>query len=157
MLTLRKLMLLLLVVMRAFACPFLQKGIRKPKSLILMVSSKFLRTPYFSPFFNFLEGSEFFQYSPGSKSSSSSSQSTSTTANGRTDSSDSEYDERVRGSPHTPRKRKVRQHKRHGNGNDRNTLTTTSNDGSDALDELAYVDTLPEVLLVVNCTLVWSF
>lgn len=150
----RKRRVALLVVIRAFVCPFLQKLIRKPKSLMLMVSSKFLLTPYFPHIFNFLEGSEFFQYSPGSKSSSSSSQSTSTTANGRTDSSDSEYDERIRGSPHTPRKRKVRQQKRHGNGNDRNNLTTTSNDGSDALDELAYVDTLPEVLLAVNCTFV---
>ncbi|XP_058974169.1 tubby-related protein 4 isoform X2 [Musca domestica] len=98
------------------------------------------------------ETSHFFQHSPGSKSSSSSSQSTSTTANGRTDSSDSEYDERLRGSPHTPRKRRIRQQKRHGNGHDRNTLTTTSNDGSDALDELAYVDTLPEEVKLVEVT-----
>ncbi|XP_073818171.1 WD40 superfamily protein Tusp [Musca autumnalis] len=98
------------------------------------------------------ETSDFFQHSPGSKSSSSSSQSTSTTANGRTDSSDSEYDERIRGSPHTPRKRKIRQQKRHGNGHDRNTLTTGSNDGSDALDELAYLDTLPEEVKLVEVT-----
>lgn len=92
-----------------------------------------------------LESSEYFQHSPGSKSSSSSSQSTSTTANGRTDSSDSEYEDRMRGSPHTPRKRKARQQKRHGPSNERTTLSTTSNDGSETLDELAYVDTLPEV------------
>ncbi|XP_061393399.1 tubby-related protein 4 [Musca vetustissima] len=99
------------------------------------------------------ETSHFFQHSPGSKSSSSSSQSTSTTANGRTDSSDSEYDDgRLRGSPHTPRKRRIRQQKRHGNGHDRNTLTTTSNDGSDALDELAYLDTLPEEVKLVEVT-----
>ncbi|XP_075145839.1 WD40 superfamily protein Tusp [Haematobia irritans] len=98
------------------------------------------------------EASDFFQHSPGSKSSSSSSQSTSTTATGRTDSSDSEYEDRIRGSPHTPRKRKIRQQKRHGNGHDRNTLTTGSNDGSDALDELAYVDTLPEEVKLVEVT-----
>lgn len=90
------------------------------------------------------DSGEFFHHSPSSKSSSSSSQSTSTTAKSRTDSSDSEYEDRFRGSPHTPRKRKIRQQKRHGSSNDRNTLTTGS-DNSDALDELAYVDTLPEV------------
>uniref|UniRef100_A0A1I8NNM3 SOCS box domain-containing protein n=1 Tax=Stomoxys calcitrans TaxID=35570 RepID=A0A1I8NNM3_STOCA len=99
-----------------------------------------------------VNASEFFHHSPGSKSSSSSSQSTSTTATGRTDSSDSEYEDRIRGSPHTPRKRKIRHQKRHGNGHDRNTLTTGSNDGSEALDELAYVDTLPEEVKLVEVT-----
>ncbi|XP_023308758.2 tubby-related protein 4 [Lucilia cuprina] len=98
------------------------------------------------------ESSDFFHHSPSSKSSSSSSQSTSTTAKSRTDSSDSEYEDRLRGSPHTPRKRKIRQQKRHGsNNNDRNTLTTGSDNG-DALDELAYVDTLPEEVKLVEVT-----
>uniref|UniRef100_A0A1A9Z234 SOCS box domain-containing protein n=1 Tax=Glossina pallidipes TaxID=7398 RepID=A0A1A9Z234_GLOPL len=86
----------------------------------------------------------FSQQSPGSKSSSTSSQSaSSTTGNGRTDSSDSEYDERGRSSPQALRKRKARQKKRSGANSERNTLTPGSND-SDVLDELAYVDTLPE-------------
>lgn len=92
----------------------------------------------------FLDSNVFFQQSPGSKSSSTSSQSaSSTTGNGRTDSSDSEYDERGRSSPQALRKRKARQKKRSGANSDRNTLTPGSND-SDVLDELAYVDTLPE-------------
>ncbi|KAL9892968.1 WD40 superfamily protein Tusp [Glossina fuscipes fuscipes] len=94
----------------------------------------------------------FFQQSPGSKSSSTSSQSaSSTTGNGRTDSSDSEYDERGRSSPQALRKRKARQKKRSGANSERNTLTPGSND-SDVLDELAYVDTLPEEVKLVEVT-----
>ncbi|KAH8383745.1 hypothetical protein KR009_010359 [Drosophila setifemur] len=91
----------------------------------------------------------YFQYSAEAKSSSGSSQSTTTGNSGRTDSSDSDYDERSRfGSPRTPRKKRVRPKRRHQAGD---RLSTSGGGGGggandpDSLDELAYVDTLPEV------------
>lgn len=81
----------------------------------------------------------FYQFSPDSKSSSGSgSNSSQSTAgmSGRTDTSDS--DDKCQ-SPKTPRKRKLRIKKRVSNlGSDRNG-------DPEHLDELAYVDTLPEV------------
>lgn len=92
----------------------------------------------------------YFQYSAEAKSSSGSSQSTTTGNSGRTDSSDSDYEERSRfGSPRTPRKKRVRPKRRHQPAGDR--LSTSGGGGGggnndpDSLDELAYVDTLPEV------------
>lgn len=91
--------------------------------------------------------SVFLQFSPDSKSSSGSSQST-TGINGRTDSSDSDYDDRCRGSPNTPRKRKCRSKRRHhSNNNDKANNTET-----EITDELAYVDTLPEEVKLVEVT-----
>ncbi|XP_037943948.1 tubby-related protein 4-like, partial [Teleopsis dalmanni] len=97
------------------------------------------------------DSSVFFQYSPDSKSSSGSSQSTTTGNSGRTDSSDSEYEDRCRGSPRTPRKRKIRQKKRPTGNTDRTTGSGVTND-PDSLDELAYVDTLPEEVKLVEVT-----
>ncbi|XP_053946460.1 tubby-related protein 4 isoform X1 [Anastrepha ludens] len=92
----------------------------------------------------------FLQYSPEWKSSSGSSQSTTTGQSGRTDSSDSEFEERYRSSPRAPRQRKTRQKKsQHGNG-DKNSMNTTIE--PDSLDELAYVDTLPEEEKLVEVT-----
>ncbi|KAL5284027.1 TULP4 family protein [Megaselia abdita] len=88
----------------------------------------------------------FYQFSSDSKSSSGSgSNSSQSTAgmSGRTDTSDS--DDKCQ-SPKTPRKRKLRIKKRASNvGNDRNG-------DSEHLDELAYVDTLPEEVKLVEVT-----
>ncbi|KAH8419205.1 hypothetical protein KR222_010568 [Zaprionus bogoriensis] len=91
------------------------------------------------------DNSLYFQYAAEAKSSSGSSQSTTTGNSGRTDSSDSDFDERSRfGSPRTPRKRCVRGKRRTQNG-DRAAAGGSSGNDPDSLDELAYVDTLPEV------------
>ncbi|XP_017478424.1 PREDICTED: tubby-related protein 4 [Rhagoletis zephyria] len=93
----------------------------------------------------------FFQYSPEWKSSSGSSQSTTTGQSGRTDSSDSEFEERYRGSPRGQRQRKTRQKKRQSQSNgDKHSMSTTAD--QDSLDELAYVDTLPEEEKLVEVT-----
>ncbi|KAH8359392.1 hypothetical protein KR093_006402 [Drosophila rubida] len=103
------------------------------------------------------DNSLYFQYAAEAKSSSGSSQSTTTGNSGRTDSSDSDFDERSRfGSPRTPRKRRVRAKRRHQNG-DRAASGSGGND-PDSLDELAYVDTLPEqeVKLVEVTSNIWG-
>jgi len=88
----------------------------------------------------------YFQYSAEAKSSSGSSQSTTTGNSGRTDSSDSDYEERSRfGSPRTPRKKRVRPKRRHQAGDRLSASGTGGTNDPDSLDELAYVDTLPEV------------
>ncbi|XP_064553224.1 tubby-related protein 4 isoform X2 [Drosophila montana] len=97
------------------------------------------------------DNSLYFQYAAEAKSSSGSSQSTTTGNSGRTDSSDSDFDERSRlGSPRTPRKRRVRAKRRQQNG-DRAASGSGGND-PDSLDELAYVDTLPEEVKLVEVT-----
>lgn len=83
------------------------------------------------------------QYSPEWKSSSGSSQSTTTGQSGRTDSSDSEFEDRYRSSPRPLRHRKLRQKKRNQSNGEKYSVNT--NTDPDSLDELAYVDTLPEV------------
>ncbi|XP_023034582.1 tubby-related protein 4 isoform X2 [Drosophila willistoni] len=91
----------------------------------------------------------YYQYSGEGKSSSGSSQSTTTGNSGRTDSSDSDFEERSRfGSPRTPRKKRVRP-KRRNQGGDR--MNSSAGD-PDSLDELAYVDTLPEEVKLVEVT-----
>ncbi|XP_032595996.1 tubby-related protein 4 isoform X2 [Drosophila grimshawi] len=97
------------------------------------------------------DNSLYFQYAAEAKSSSGSSQSTTTGNSGRTDSSDSDFEERSRfGSPRTPRKRRVRPKRRNQNG-DRAASASGGND-PDSLDELAYVDTLPEEVKLVEVT-----
>ncbi|XP_062126840.1 tubby-related protein 4 isoform X2 [Drosophila sulfurigaster albostrigata] len=97
------------------------------------------------------DNSLYFQYAAEAKSSSGSSQSTTTGNSGRTDSSDSDFDERSRfGSPRTPRKRRVRAKRRNQNG-ERAASGSGGND-PDSLDELAYVDTLPEEVKLVEVT-----
>ncbi|KAL7727519.1 hypothetical protein ACLKA6_002137 [Drosophila palustris] len=97
------------------------------------------------------DNSLYFQYAAEAKSSSGSSQSTTTGNSGRTDSSDSDFDERSRfGSPRTPRKRRVRAKRRNQNG-DRAASGSGGND-PDSLDELAYMDTLPEEVKLVEVT-----
>ncbi|XP_034116372.1 tubby-related protein 4 isoform X1 [Drosophila albomicans] len=103
------------------------------------------------------DNSLYFQYAAEAKSSSGSSQSTTTGNSGRTDSSDSDFDERSRfGSPRTPRKRRVRAKRRNQNG-ERAASGSGGND-PDSLDELAYVDTLPEqeVKLVEVTSNIWG-
>lgn len=96
------------------------------------------------------DNSLYFQYAAEAKSSSGSSQSTTTGNSGRTDSSDSDFEERSRfGSPRTPRKRCVRAKRRNQNG-DRASAGGSGNADPDSLDELAYVDTLPEVRQTSN-------
>lgn len=82
--------------------------------------------------------------SVGTKSSSASSHSTINT-NGRTDSSDSDIEDK--GSPRLSRKRKQRSKQRHHSNSDKST-----NDGAanEIPDELAYVDTLPEEVKLVE-------
>lgn len=85
--------------------------------------------------------------SVGTKSSSASSHSTINT-NGRTDSSDSDIEDGCKGSPRLSRKRKQRSKQRHHSSSDKST-----NDGAaanDVPDELAYVDTLPEEVKLVE-------
>ncbi|KAH8280042.1 hypothetical protein KR018_001840 [Drosophila ironensis] len=104
----------------------------------------------------FIDTPLYFQYSAEAKSSSGSSQSTTTGNSGRTDSSDSDYDERSRyGSPRTPRKKRVRP-KRRNQAGDR--LSSGGANDPDSLDELAYVDTLPEqeVKLVEVTSNIWG-
>ncbi|XP_067617430.1 tubby-related protein 4 [Eurosta solidaginis] len=93
----------------------------------------------------------FLQYSPEWKSSSGSSQSTTTGHSGRTDSSDSEFEERYRNSPRPQRQRKSRQKKNQQNNGDKPSVDSTIPD-PDSLDELAYVDTLPEEEKLVEVT-----
>ncbi|KAH8311281.1 hypothetical protein KR044_005339 [Drosophila immigrans] len=103
------------------------------------------------------DNSLYFQYAAEAKSSSGSSQSTTTGNSGRTDSSDSDFEERSRfGSPRTPRKRRVRAKRRNQNG-DRAASGSGGGD-PDSLDELAYVDTLPEqeVKLVEVTSNIWG-
>ncbi|CAD7089983.1 unnamed protein product [Hermetia illucens] len=92
------------------------------------------------------EASVFLQFSPDSKSSSGSSHSTIGAGSGRTDSSDSDLDDRCRGSPKTPRKRKPRHKRRHHSHGDK--VAHIENE----VDELAYVDTLPEEVKLVEVT-----
>ncbi|XP_029406697.2 tubby-related protein 4 [Bactrocera dorsalis] len=92
----------------------------------------------------------FVQYSPEWKSSSGSSQSTTTGQSGRTDSSDSEFEERYRSSPRPLRHRKLRQKKRNQSNGEKYSVNT--NIDPDSLDELAYVDTLPEEEKLVEVT-----
>ncbi|XP_043068183.1 tubby-related protein 4 isoform X2 [Drosophila bipectinata] len=95
----------------------------------------------------------YFQYSAEAKSSSGSSQSTTTGNSGRTDSSDSDYDERSRfSSPRTPRKKRVRPKRRQQTGDRLSTSGTGGGNDPDSLDELAYVDTLPEEVKLVEVT-----
>ncbi|XP_023176888.2 tubby-related protein 4 isoform X1 [Drosophila hydei] len=106
------------------------------------------------------DNSLYFQYAAEAKSSSGSSQSTTTGNSGRTDSSDSDFEERSSrfGSPRTPRKRRVRAKRRTQNG-DRAASGSGSNTlDPDSLDELAYVDTLPEqeVKLVEVTSNIWG-
>ncbi|KAH8332939.1 hypothetical protein KR074_011277 [Drosophila pseudoananassae] len=101
----------------------------------------------------------YFQYSAEAKSSSGSSQSTTTGNSGRTDSSDSDYDERSRfSSPRTPRKKRVRPKRRQQTGDRLSTSGTGGGNDPDSLDELAYVDTLPEqeVKLVEVTSNIWG-
>ncbi|XP_030371459.1 tubby-related protein 4 isoform X2 [Scaptodrosophila lebanonensis] len=98
------------------------------------------------------DSSLYFQYNTEGKSSSGSSQSTTTGNSGRTDSSDSDYDERFRyGSPRTPRRRRVRPKRRNQPGERVTSAAGAAND-PDSLDELAYVDTLPEEVKLVEVT-----
>ncbi|XP_052835448.1 tubby-related protein 4 isoform X1 [Drosophila gunungcola] len=101
----------------------------------------------------------YFQYSAEAKSSSGSSQSTTTGNSGRTDSSDSDYEERSRfGSPRTPRKKRVRPKRRQQAGDRLSSSGGGGTNDPDSLDELAYVDTLPEqeVKLVEVTSNIWG-
>ncbi|KFB45842.1 Tubby [Anopheles sinensis] len=82
------------------------------------------------------------------KSSSTSSHST-TGTNGRSDSSESEIDEDCR-SPRLDRKRKPATKKRSPNGNDRSP--NQNSDSTDNNEDLAYLDTLPEHVKLVEVT-----
>ncbi|KAH8268664.1 hypothetical protein KR026_011444 [Drosophila bipectinata] len=109
--------------------------------------------------FALLDTPLYFQYSAEAKSSSGSSQSTTTGNSGRTDSSDSDYDERSRfSSPRTPRKKRVRPKRRQQTGDRLSTSGTGGGNDPDSLDELAYVDTLPEqeVKLVEVTSNIWG-
>ncbi|XP_004533612.1 tubby-related protein 4 [Ceratitis capitata] len=92
----------------------------------------------------------FLQYSPEWKSSSGSSQSTTTGQSGRTDSSDSEFEDRYRSSPRPTRQRKMRQKKRNQCNGEKYSVNTNAD--PDSMDELAYVDTLPEEEKLVEVT-----
>ncbi|EDX14669.1 GD21342, partial [Drosophila simulans] len=95
----------------------------------------------------------YFQYSAEAKSSSGSSQSTTTGNSGRTDSSDSDFEERSRfGSPRTPRKKRVRPKRRNQAGDRLSASGGGVSNDPDSLDELAYVDTLPEEVKLVEVT-----
>ncbi|XP_055849597.1 tubby-related protein 4 isoform X3 [Episyrphus balteatus] len=95
------------------------------------------------------DSSIYSHYSSDTKSSSGSgSHQSGTGFSGRTDSSDSEYEERFRGSPRTPRKRKTRSKKRNINAAE----TRVNGVESENLDELAYIDTLPEEVKLVEVT-----
>ncbi|KQS52168.1 tubby-related protein 4 isoform X1 [Drosophila erecta] len=101
----------------------------------------------------------YFQYSAEAKSSSGSSQSTTTGNSGRTDSSDSDFEDRSRfGSPRTPRKKRVRPKRRHQAGDRLSASGSGVTNDPDSLDELAYVDTLPEqeVKLVEVTSNIWG-
>ncbi|XP_055700227.1 tubby-related protein 4 isoform X2 [Phlebotomus papatasi] len=95
----------------------------------------------------------FFSYSPDSKSSSGSSHSTGGgTTTGRSESSDSDLDDGCRGSPRLQRRRKIRSKRKPAsaqNGSDKSGQNHESGEGS---DELAYVDTLPEDIKLVEVT-----
>ncbi|XP_026850738.1 tubby-related protein 4 isoform X1 [Drosophila persimilis] len=110
------------------------------------------------------DASLYFQYSAEAKSSSGSSQSTTTGNSGRTDSSDSDFEERSSrfGSPRTPRKKRVRPKRRNQAGERVGTAggggAAAGGNDPDSLDELAYVDTLPEqeVKLVEVTSNIWG-
>lgn len=85
--------------------------------------------------------------SVGTKSSSASSQSTSATT-GRSESSESDLDDGCRGSPRLQRKKKSKKKKNIPVP----TEKISTENGNDAADELAYVDTLPEEVKLVEVT-----
>lgn len=91
--------------------------------------------------------SQYSSDSVGTKSSSASSQSTSATT-GRSESSESELDDGCRGSPRLQRRKKSKKKKNIP------VLTekTASENGNEVTDELAYVDTLPEEVKLVEVT-----
>ncbi|XP_058453676.1 tubby-related protein 4-like isoform X1 [Malaya genurostris] len=82
------------------------------------------------------------------KSSSASSHSTSGT-NGRSDTSESDVDDGCR-SPRLSRKRKARTKKRHPSSSDRSP--NQNSDSAETNEELAYLDTLPEHVKLVEVT-----
>lgn len=91
-----------------------------------------------------LDGSILSQYSADSSKSSGSN-----TANGgvgRSESSESELDDGCRGSPRMQRKRKSRQKRRHHSSGDKPTVVAAET--LEVIEELSYLDTLPEVLLL---------
>lgn len=92
-----------------------------------------------------LDSGVFLPYSDsvGTKSSSASSHSTINT-NGRTDSSDSDVEDGCKGSPRLSRKRKQRSKQRH------HSDKSANDGGNEVPDELAYVDTLPEEVKLVE-------
>uniref|UniRef100_A0A1B0CQE9 SOCS box domain-containing protein n=1 Tax=Lutzomyia longipalpis TaxID=7200 RepID=A0A1B0CQE9_LUTLO len=99
----------------------------------------------------------FFPYSPDSKSSSGSSQSTGGgTTTGRSESSESDLDEGCRGSPRLQRRRKIRSRRKGANnaqnGSDKSGQSNEGGAGGEGSDELAYVDTLPEDVKLVEVT-----
>lgn len=77
--------------------------------------------------------------------------------NARTDSSESEMDESLLGSPRTPRKAKTRPRRRTNTvnsniSNNNNENATHAHDLPEIIDELAYIDTLPEEVKLVEVT-----
>ncbi|XP_059611899.1 tubby-related protein 4 [Phlebotomus argentipes] len=98
-------------------------------------------------------GSIFFSYSPDNKSSSGSSQSTGGgTTTGRSESSDSDLDDGCRGSPRLQRRRKTRARRKPQNIANGSEKSGQTHEGGEGNDELAYVDTLPEDVKLVEVT-----
>lgn len=102
-------------------------------------------------FLLFAANNLFYQYSETSlEIKSSSGSSNSTLANARTDSSDSEPENSVVDSPRHYRKINSTQIKKQNRSNEK--LTPNTNETTETPDELAYVDTLPEEVKLVEVT-----
>lgn len=107
-----------------------------------------------------LDSNFFLQYPASLGGKSSSGSSNSTLGIGRTDSSESEMDDSFIRSPRLQRKSKSKSRRRNysnnvsnSNNNNNNTETPThAQDSTEVIDELAYIDTLPEEVKLVEVT-----
>lgn len=98
-----------------------------------------------------LANNVFHQYTENGFEAKSSSESSGSTMNcDHSDSSDSEIENRDRNSPRLRRKSPF--HTKQSQQNNERTATTNTNDTNDPNDDLAYVDTLPEEVKLVEVT-----